>query len=40
MGANVMVSQKVKSFRGIMVRNNGLSEISFFVVCDDIWIAK
>jgi hypothetical protein len=35
-----MVSQKVKSLQGIMVRNNGLSEISFFVVCDDIWIAK
>jgi hypothetical protein len=40
MGANVMVSQKVKSLRGIMVCNSGLSEISFFVVCDDIWIAK
>jgi hypothetical protein len=40
MGANVMVSQKVKSLRGIMVRNGGLLEISFFVVCDDIWIAK
>jgi hypothetical protein len=40
MGANVMVSKKLKSLRGIMVRNNGLSETSFFVVSDDIWIAK
>jgi hypothetical protein len=39
-GANVMVSQKLKSLRGIMVRNSGISETSFFVVCDDIWIAK
>jgi hypothetical protein len=31
-----MVSQKLKSLRGIMVRNNGLLETSFFVVCDDI----
>jgi len=35
-----MVSQKVKSLQKIMVRNSGLSEISFFVICDDIWIAK
>jgi len=26
--------------RGIMVRNNGILETSFFVVCDDIRIAK
>ena len=39
-GANVMVSQKLKSLRGIMVRNSGISKTSFFVVCDDIWIAK
>jgi hypothetical protein len=38
--ANVMVLQKVKSLRGIMVRNSGLLEISFFVVCDDVWITK
>jgi hypothetical protein len=36
MGTNVMVSQKLKSLRGIMVRNSGLLETSFFVVCDDI----
>jgi hypothetical protein len=35
-----MVLQKVKSVRGIMVCNSGLLEISFFLVCDDIWIAK
>jgi hypothetical protein len=35
-----MVSQKVKSLRGIIVRNSELSGISFFVVCNDIWIAK
>ncbi len=40
MGANVMVSQRFKSLRGIMVRNSGLSETSFFVVCDDSLIAK
>ncbi len=39
-GTNVMVSQKLKSLRGIMVRNSGLLETSFFVVCDDIRIAK
>ncbi len=39
-GTNVMVLQKLKSLRGIMVRNNGLLETSFFVVCDDIRIAK
>jgi len=38
--ANVMVSQKLKNLRGIMVHNSGLSKTSFFVVCDDIWIAK
>ncbi len=38
--ANVMVSQKRKSLRGIMVRNSGLSKTFFFVVCDDIWITK
>jgi hypothetical protein len=35
-----MVSQKLNSLRGIIVRNSKISEISFFVVCDDIWIAK
>jgi hypothetical protein len=35
-GTNVMVLQKLKSLRGIMVRNSGLLETSFFVVCDDI----
>jgi hypothetical protein len=40
MGVNVMVSQKLKNLRRIMVRNNGLSKTSFFGVCDDIWIAK
>jgi hypothetical protein len=39
-GTNVMVSQKLKNLRGIMVRNSEISETSFFVVCDDIWIAK
>jgi len=39
-GTNVMVSQKLKSLRRIMVRNNGLLETSFFVVCDDIRITK
>jgi hypothetical protein len=34
-----VVSQKLKSLRGIMVRNSGFSKTSFFVVCDDIWIA-
>jgi hypothetical protein len=40
MGVNVMVLQKLKSLRGIMVRKGGLSETSFFVVCDDMWITK
>jgi hypothetical protein len=35
-----MVSQKLKNLRGIMVRNSEISETFFFVVCDDIWIAK
>jgi hypothetical protein len=35
-----MVLQKLKSLREIMVRNSELLETSFFVVCDDIWIAK
>jgi len=35
-----MVSQKLKSLQGIMVRKGGLSETSFFVVCNDMWIAK
>jgi len=39
-GTNVMVSQKLKSLQGIMVRNNRILETSFFVVCDDIRIAK
>jgi hypothetical protein len=39
-GTNVMVSQKLKSLRGIMVCNSELLETSFFVVCDDIRIAK
>jgi hypothetical protein len=39
-GTNVMVSQKLKSLRGIMVRNSELLETSFFVVCDDIQITK
>jgi hypothetical protein len=34
-----MVSQKVKSLQGIIVRNGGFSKTFFFVVCDDIWIA-
>jgi hypothetical protein len=34
-----MVSQMLKILRGIMVRNSEFSETSFFVVCDDIWIA-
>ncbi len=38
-GAKVRVSQRLKSLRGIVVRNCGFSEIDFFVVCDDIWIA-
>ncbi len=33
------VSQRLKSLRGIVVRNCGFSETDFFVVCDDIWIA-
>jgi len=39
-GMNVMVSQKLQSLRGIMVRNSELLETFFFVVCDDIQIAK
>jgi hypothetical protein len=39
-GTNVMVSQKLKSLREIMVRNHGILETSLFVVCDDIQIAK
>jgi hypothetical protein len=39
MGAKVRVSQRLKSLRGIVVRNCGFSEIDFFVVCDDISIA-
>jgi hypothetical protein len=35
-----MVSQKLKSLRGIMVRKGGLSKTYFFVLCDDMWIAK
>jgi hypothetical protein len=35
----VRVSQRLKSLRGIVVRNCGFSETDFFVVCDDIWIA-
>ncbi len=38
-GANVWVSQRLKSLRGILVRNCGFSESDFFVVCEDIWIA-
>ncbi len=38
-GAKVRVSQRLKSLRGIVVRNCGFSETDFFVVCDDIWIA-
>jgi hypothetical protein len=40
MGANVLVSQRLNSVRGVMVRKSGLLETSFFVVCDDMWIAK
>ncbi len=40
MGVYVMVSQKLKSLLGIMVCNSRLSKTSFFVVCDDICIAK
>jgi hypothetical protein len=35
-----MVSQKLKGLRRIMVRKGGVSETSFFVVCNDMWIAK
>jgi hypothetical protein len=35
----VRVSQRLKSLRGIRVRNCGFSETDFFLVCDDIWIA-
>ncbi len=38
-GAKLRVSQRLKSLRGIVVRNCGFSETVFFVVCDDIWIA-
>jgi hypothetical protein len=38
-GAKVGVSQRLKSLRGILVRNSGFSESDFFVVCEDIWIA-
>ncbi len=38
-GAKVRVSQRLKSLRGILVRNCGFSESDFFVVCEDIWIA-
>jgi hypothetical protein len=37
--AKVGVSQRLKSLRGILVRNCGFSESNFFVVCEDIWIA-
>jgi len=39
-GANVVVSQRLNSLRGVMVCKCGFSETSFFVVCDDMWIAK
>ncbi len=39
MGAKVRVSQRLKSLRGILVRNYGFLESDFFVVCEDIWIA-
>jgi hypothetical protein len=35
----VRVLQRLKSLRGIVVRNCGFPETDFFVVCDDIWIA-
>jgi hypothetical protein len=35
----VRVSQRLKSLRGIVVRNCRFLETDFFVVCDDIWIA-
>ncbi len=38
-GGKVRVSQRLKSLRGIVVRNCRFLEIVFFVVCDDIWIA-
>ncbi len=38
-GAKVRVLQRLKSLRGILVRNYGFSESDFFVVCGDIWIA-
>jgi len=38
-GAKFRVSQRLKSLRGIVVRNCEFSETVFFVVCDDIWIA-
>ncbi len=38
-GAKLKVSQRLKSLRGIVVRNYGFSKTIFFVVCDDIWIA-
>jgi hypothetical protein len=36
----VGVSQRLKSLRGILVRNCGFSKSDFFVVYEDIWIAK
>ncbi len=38
-GAKLRVSQRLKSLRGIVIRNCKFSETIFFVVCDDIWIA-
>ncbi len=37
--AKLRVSQRLKSLRGIVVRNFGFSETIFFVVYDDICIA-
>ncbi len=37
--AKFRVLQRLKSLRGIVVRNCGFSETVFFVVCNDIWIA-
>jgi hypothetical protein len=39
-GVNVIVLQRLNSLRGVMVRKCGFSKTSFFVVCDDMWIAK
>jgi hypothetical protein len=39
-GANVIISQRLNSLRGVMVRKCGFSKTFFFVVYDGMWIAK